>query len=302
MIGNNEPVKELKIGDELKFDNSNILAVSYYHRHQVPGNDYYVYDQYKDKEGKPLYPQRPILLGPIFAAAASGSVPKGKFEGKMIVIQNMNDGGAMPWHADWYRNKVKDYLGAELDNHFRIRFTEHSNHGDYPSQPDPTHDIVYLGVLQQTLRDLAAWVEKGIEPASTNYKVENGQVILPDNAKERGGIQPVISVLANGTQRAEIKAGKKVTLEGIAEVPQNAGIVVSAKWNFEGGKEFIDVKNIEKRYVDSSGSKIRIKIRHTYKNPGTYFPTLHVDSQRDGNFKTSFTRIQNLGSARVVVK
>jgi hypothetical protein len=301
-IGNNDGVKELKVGDELKFDNSNILAVSYYHRHQVPGDDYYVYNQYKDAEGKAIYPQRPMLLGPMFAAAASGSVPIGKFDGKMIVIQNMNDGGAMPWHADWYRNKVKENVGAGVDNHFRVRFTEHANHGDYPSQPDPTHDIVYLGVLHQTLRDLSAWVEKGIEPASTNYKVENGQVILPEEAKKRGGIQPVITVKANGKERAEIKAGESVTLEAIIEVPKNTGKVVLAEWNFEGGKEFTAIDNIVSHYTDSSGRKVKVKTTYTFKTPGTYFPTIQGASEREGNLKTSFALIKNLGSARVVVK
>ncbi len=301
-IGNNEAVKELQIGDELKFDNSNILAVSYYHRHQVPGDDYYVYNQYKDSDGKLIYPQRPMLLGPLFAAAASGSVPTGKFKGKMIVIQNMNDGGALPWHADWYRSKIKTYLGEELDNNFCVRFTEHANHGDYPSQPEPTHDIVYLGVLQQTLRDLSAWVENGIKPAGTNYKVVNGQVILPEKANERGGIQPVIKVKANGRERAEIKAGKSVTLEAYIEVPQNSGKVVSAEWNFEGGIEFIPVKNITRYYSGSAGNKVEIKTKYVFSKEGTYFPTIRVASQREGNLETPFTRIQNLGSVRVVVK
>lgn len=301
-IGNNEAVKDLRIGDELKFDNSNLLAVQYYHRHQVPGADYYVYNQYKDLNGNPKYPQRPMLLGPMFAASASGSVPTGKFKGKMIVIQNMNDGGALPWHADWYRSRIKEYLGTELDNNFRVRFTEHANHGDYPSQPDPTHDIVYLGVLQQTLLDLSAWVEKGIEPANTNYKVVNGQVILPKKANERGGIQPVVKVKANGKDRAEIKAGKSVILEAIIEVPNNTGKVVSAEWNFEGGKEFVAVENIVSHYTDSSGTKAKVKTTYTFKSPGTYFPTLQGASERDGDLETPFARIKNLGSARVVVK
>lgn len=301
-IGNNEAAKDLRIGDELKFDNSNLLAVQYYHRHQIPGSEYYIYNQYKDSNGNPKYPQRPMLLGPMFAAAASGSVPSGKFKGKMIVIQNMNDGGALPWHADWYRSKIKEYLGSELDNNFRIRYTEHANHGDYPSQPDPTHDIVYLGVLFQTLLDLSDWVEKGIEPASTNYKVENGQVILPKKANERGGIQPVVSVKANGKDRAEIKSGESVVLEAIIEVPNNSGKVVSAEWNFEGGKEFVAVENIVSHYTNSSGKKAKVKTTYKFKSPGTYFPTLQGASERVGDLKNPYARIKNLGSARVVVK
>ncbi|WP_297098524.1 hypothetical protein [uncultured Draconibacterium sp.] len=301
-VGNNEAAKKLKVGDELKFDNSNLLAVSYYHRHQVPGDEYYVYDQYKDANGKPIYPQRPMLLAPMFAAAASGSVPSGKFEGRMIVVQNMNDGGALPWHADWMKSRVKENLGDELDDHFCIMFTEHANHGDYPSQPDPTHDIVYLGVLHQALRDLSAWVEDGIKPMGTNYEVENGQVILPEKANKRGGIQPVIKVKANGKERTEIKAGETVTLEAIIEVPKNAGKVVLAEWNFEGGKEFVAVDNIVRYYTNSSGTKAKVRTTYTYKSPGTYFPTLQGGSERSGNLETPFAVIKNLGSARVIVK
>lgn len=302
-IGSNDAINKLKIGDELRFDNSNILAVQYYHRHQVPGNEYYAYDQYRNEKGEPKYPQRPMLLGPIFSAAASGSIPTGKFKGKMIIIQNMHDGGAFPWHADWYRSRAKEYLGTEADKNLRIWFTDHANHGDYPFQPDPTHDIVYLGVLQQALQDLSAWVEKGIEPPlNTDYKINNGQVVLPENAKQRRGIQPVAMVKANGKVRAEIKAGESVTLEAIIEVPQNAGKIVSAAWNFEGGKEFIDVININGYYTNSSGDKAKIKTTYTFKKTGIFFPTVLVASQREGDLKTPFTRIQNLGSARVIVK
>lgn len=302
-LGNNETVTELKVGDELRFDNSNLLAVQYYHRHQVPGNEYYVYNQYKGENGEPIFAQRPMLLGPMFAESASGSVPKGEFKGKMILVQNMNDGGAYPWHADWYRTKIKEHLGSELENNFRVWFTEHANHGDYPFQPDPTHDIVYLGVLHQALRDLSTWVEKGIvPPMSTNYKVVNGQVILPEEAGKRRGIQPVALVTANGRERTEIKAGESVTLEAIIEVPTNAGKVVAAAWNFEGGKEFIEVDNITNYYTSSSGNKVKIKTTFSYKTPGIYFPTLRVASQREGDFKTPFARIQNLGSARIIVK
>ena len=213
----------------------------------------------------------------------------------------MHDGGAFPWHADWYRNSAKKYLGDDVDKSLRIWFTEHANHGDYPSQPDPTKDIVYLGVLQQGLRDLSAWVEKGIEPPlSTNYQIENGQVILSENARSRRGIQPVVVVKANGKDRAEVKAGSAVKLEAIIEVPENAGKIVSASWNFEGEKGFAEVSNFSS-YITSE-TTVKINATPVYKNPGTFFPTLLVASQREGDSKTSFTRIQNLGSARVVVK
>ena len=56
-------------------DNSNFLASQSYHRHQDPGPQYKVWDQFRRADGSPIYPQRPMLLGPIFTANASGAVP-----------------------------------------------------------------------------------------------------------------------------------------------------------------------------------------------------------------------------------
>ena len=72
-------------GDQVQVDNSNFLAAQTYHRHQVPGPDYSVWNQFRGLDGKPLYPQRPVLLGPLFAANASGSVQNGKFQGKNAI-------------------------------------------------------------------------------------------------------------------------------------------------------------------------------------------------------------------------
>jgi hypothetical protein len=302
-LGNGDVAKRLKVGDELLIDNTNYLAVQYYHRHQMPGNEFYGWQQYKDSNGNPIWAQRPQLLGPMFAAGAGGSIPGGKFQGKMILLQNMYDGGAYPWNAHWYREKIKSNLGVELNNNFRLWFSDHANHGDYPFQADPTHTVVYLGILQQALRDLSAWVEKGIvPPMSTSYIVKEGQVIIPDNARERHGIQPVVHVKVNGSERAEVKPGQKITVEAVIDVPSNAGKVVSAEWNFVGGNNFKAITNIRKYYTTQAGSKVVIKTTYTYSQVGTFFPLLRVASQREGDFATPFTRIQNLGSARVVVK
>jgi hypothetical protein len=82
---------KIKPGDEVQVDNSNFLAVQTYHRHQVPGPEYTAWDQFRDAEGKPLYPQRPFLLGPLFTRGAAGSIPTGKFKGKMILLGSLWD-------------------------------------------------------------------------------------------------------------------------------------------------------------------------------------------------------------------
>jgi hypothetical protein len=307
---------QIKPGDEVQVDNSNFLAVQTYHRHQVPGKEYYVYDQFRDKDGKPIYPQRPMLLGPMFTRGAAGVVPTGKFKGKMILLESLWDREAFAWQADWYRSRVKENLGDSTDNYFRLWYTDRALHGDISIEDDPTRTVSYLGVLQQALLDLSAWVEKGIVPAATtNYKIVDGQVVVPPTAQERKGIQPIVTVKVGSGKRADVKVGEPVTFTAEIEVPRNAGKVVAAAWNFVGAPE-----NISKRSgwdfltssvfpvagkitpTDKTGSRVRVKTTYTFSKPGTYFPTLRVASQRQGDTKTPFTRIQNLDRVRVVVK
>ena len=155
----------LQPGDTVIVDNSGYLAAQTYHRHQVPvSDDYPVWDQFRNPDGSPVYPQRPLILGPLFAAGAAGTVQTGRFEGKMIVVESLLDREALPWQADWYRSKVRDHLGSAVDDHFRLWFTDNALHGDDEVQESPSHTISYLGVLHQALRDLSRWVEEGVAP------------------------------------------------------------------------------------------------------------------------------------------
>jgi len=308
----------LKPGDDVQVDNSNFLAVQTYHRHQLPPSreEYPVYEQFRDKDGKPIYPQRPMLLGPLFTKGAAGVLPTGKFKGKMILLESLMDREAFAWQADWYRSRVKEALGDSTDNHFRLWYTDHALHGDIPIEDDPTRTISYLGILQQALLDLSAWVEKGITPAATtNYKIVDGQVVIPPTADERKGIQPVVTVKANGGERADVKVGQLVTFTAEVEVPKNMGKVVAAAWHFEGVPDDISKRSgwsfnksgtfpVKATWtpVDKTGSRVTLKTTYTFTKPGTYFPTLRVASQRQGDAKTPFTRIQNLDRVRVVVQ
>jgi hypothetical protein len=135
MLGFVDPsvAAQIKAGDEITVDNSNFLAMESYHRHQVPGPDFKVWDQFRGADGKPLYPQRPMLLGPLFVKSTSGSDMHGRFDGKMIVAASLWDREAMPWQADWYRQRVAGHLGATTDDSFRLWYTDHAVHGDEPT-------------------------------------------------------------------------------------------------------------------------------------------------------------------------
>ena len=102
----------LQPGDTVRVDNSGYLAAETYHRHQVPRTATSPSGTSSGtRTAAPLYPQRPSLLGPSFAAAAAGTVQTGRFEGKMIVVESLLDREALPWQADWYRSKVREHFG-----------------------------------------------------------------------------------------------------------------------------------------------------------------------------------------------
>jgi hypothetical protein len=301
VLGIVDPAVAAKIapGDEVQVDNSNFLAAQTYHRHQVPGPEFKVWDQFRGADGKPIYPQRPMLLGPAFTKATAGSLPEGNWTGKMILVDSLWDREAMPWQADWYRQKVNAHQGAAADSNFRLWYTDHALHGDQATQlEDPTRTVSYLGVLHQALRDLAAWVERGVAPpVSTRYRIADGQVVVPATAKARGGVQPVVTLAANGRVRADIAAGQTVTFTGTITVPPGAGSVIAAQWDFDGAGTFPVTSPVPR------GAKtVTVRVTHRFDTPGTYFPALRGISQRQGDTATPFARIQNLGRVRVVVQ
>ncbi|MFP5306022.1 MAG: hypothetical protein ACLGI7_09395, partial [Gammaproteobacteria bacterium] len=284
-------------GDAVRVDNSLYLALQTYHRHQVPPSGYPVWDQFRDADGKPLYLQRPMLLGPLFTQGTAGTVPTGRFKGKMIVVASLLDREAYPWQADWYRSKVEEHLGGALDEHFRLWFTDNALHGDSERQDDRTRSVSYLGVLHQALRDLAAWVEAdAAPPASTRYRVVDGQVQVAAAAAERMGIQPVVSLTANGAERTQVSVGERVSFAGRIEAPPAAGKIVSAEWDFDGSGAFAQPAAIGK-----SASAVAVRASRSFPKAGTYFVTLRAALQRDGDAGSPYARVQNLARVRVVV-
>jgi plastocyanin len=192
-------------------------------------------------------------------------------------------------------------MGANLDENFRLWFLDHANHGDLSNPNAPTHVVSYVAVLHQALLDLSDWVEKGVAPAATtNYKVVDGQVVVPASANERKGIQPVVTLLANDGERAEVKPGQPITFKATIEVPPHAGKVIAAEWDFEGNGTF-PVKD-KLKSAQKSREQITLKATHVFSKAGTYFVTLKGVSQRQGDSTDPFTRIQNLARVRVVVE
>lgn len=295
--GDTEVMARLQPGDEVEVNNRGFLAAQTYHRHQVPSSDFAVWDQFRNPDGSPLYPQRPLLLGPLFAAAAAGTVQTGKFTGKMIVVESLLDREAFPWQADWYRSRVEEDLGDTIDEHFRVWFVDHALHGDSDVQDDPTHAVSYLGVLHQALRDLSRWVEQGVAPPpSTNYSIVDGQVVVPIEANERAGVQPVVTFTVDGAECATVAADTEVSFQVLAHLPHDTGEIVSVEWDFDGAGLF------PVRELMAASDRAAVERRHSFTEPGTHFATVRVTSQREGDTTSSYARIQNLARVRVVVR
>lgn len=297
-VTNLKTVAKIKPGDEVRVDNSNFLAAQTFHRHQVPDASYKVYDQFRGPDGKPLYPQRRMLLGPLFAQGAAGTVPTGHFNGKIITVDSLLDREAVPWQADWYRRKFDEHYGADASNRYRIWYTENALHGAQQYVEDPTRVINYNPVLEQALRDVSAWVEKGVAPPqSTNYKVLDGQVYPAATAAARGGVQPVVTLKANGGAKAGVKAGQKVNFVTTIAAPPGTGKVVGAEWDFDGSGKFA-----EKSELKAAAQSVTLTASHAFAKPGTYFVAMRAYSHRTGNMTTPYARIPNIGRVRVVVK
>jgi hypothetical protein len=154
-------------GDQVRIDNSWVLALQTYQRHQVPTPDMYGWNQFRGADGQPVYPQRDALIGPIAAAGTAGSVPNGRIHGKMIVLEAVMDIDAFAWQADWYKTQVKAQLGSRFEDSFALWFIDHAQHDNPLTSKAHAHTVSFAGALQQALRDVSAWVERGMRPADT---------------------------------------------------------------------------------------------------------------------------------------
>lgn len=296
-------LSKVKPGDKLKLDNSDYIAIQSYYRHQVPPDkSFHAWDQFRDENGNPTLPQRENFMG--YGFTGTGTVQDGEIQGKVIVVQSLMDESTCPWCGDWYRNKVKD-AGKEKD--FRIYYMERCMHGDV-QELESHMNTNYLGALRQALLDVSDWVERGIEPiASTHYRYEDGQILVPSTAEERGGVQPVVTLLANGSDCARVKAGEKVHFDVKAVMPENAGEITEMAIDFETDHRFPNPEAFQSTCVFTRTTEGKLsaavsEAEYTYELPGTYFAAVRVKGSRSGSGEEIYTQIRNLARVRIVVE
>lgn len=305
-----DPQSLIQVGDAvtraamLEIDNSASLALTAYHRYQVPSErDFHVWDQFRRSDGTAIYPQRPLLVGPVIGDGASGGGQfTGRFAGRMIVIGNLLDLDAFPWDGDWYAQRVKTALGPRFENNFRLWYNENANHADGSVIiSGKSNDVVlvsYVGILQQALRDLSHWVEAGKPPSpTTRYNIANGQVEIARAGALRGGIQASVDLTTAGKKVVHVRSGEPVTLTGKISLPANVGKVVAVEWSATSEGPFA---RSGLKHLPDGDFQVRKVVRYT--TPGTYYPVLRVTTQRQGNAQTPFALVRNLDRLRVVVQ
>ena len=88
---------------------------------------------------------------------------------------------------------VKKRLGNKIDQRYRLYYNDHAMHGNPGTNlASNARTVDYTGMLQQTVRDVVAWVEDGKSPPrNTLYWVDDGAQIKCRSARSvRPGGKP----------------------------------------------------------------------------------------------------------------
>lgn len=284
-------------GDTIHINNRPFLAYCYFYRHHLLAEPEY---DFLRPDGNPMFPQYEIPE----MSAFMGVKHTGRYEGKLMWVHHTHDSSLWPPQGLGFKANVeKEYGIEEAHNKFRLRWTENAEHvppvmaASAPSRANTTWLVNYQPIIEQSLADLAAWVEDGVDPVDTAFEYRDGAIVLPDTAAERRGIQPVVSVTANGSVRTEVNVGEEFTLTVHAEVPPGAGTVIGVEWDFDGSGSYPQSEK-----VDGTASSVSLSTTYKYDKPGTYFATALVESHRDGDIAATSRRIPNVASARIVVR
>ncbi|GJC86675.1 hypothetical protein ColLi_09513 [Colletotrichum liriopes] len=292
---------QLSKGIRLHVDNRWSLAAHAYYRHQVPQRPgFYGFDQFQTTNGT-LYPQRAIDTSQILASSVSGGGHTGAIGCKLIVIQNLMDSDAFPWHADWYRSQVKQQLGDRFDDNYRLWYNDNAEHY-YEERPLDRLAIIvpYNGIYQQALRDVSAWVEDGVPaPDTTSYTIstDDNSVRLPSTAAERRGVQPVVEFSVDGGRKGTAKPGQAVTFRAAIETPPGTGEVVDVEWDLFSTGTF-------SRSGPAIAPNQSVHVEHTvaYNTTGDHVVVVRATSSRKGDPGAAYARVMNLARVNVLVE
>ncbi|MBX3708062.1 MAG: hypothetical protein KF911_15660 [Pseudomonadales bacterium] len=259
-------------GDRLQINNRALLAFMFLHRHAVDRR-YPGMRQFFDGD-RPRYRQRPADFDAVH-------LPTGRFAGKMILLQHLLDREALPTSADPYIADVRGHLGDRVDQAFRVWWIDNAQHGVPLDQRNRYID--FRGCYSQALADVIDWVETGQEPpASTPHTLDAGtQVVLPDTAAERRGIQPTVRLMANGKASAQVRIGEPVRLTARIEVPHGAGALESVAFDLDGSGAFATAWPVS----GADPTAATAELEHVFTEAGEHVVTVEAASGRAGRHR-----------------
>jgi hypothetical protein len=304
-----EMFEGVRPGDEVELDNSDWLAFTHLYKHSVEWNvpglhaEQGVPDEYDDFafDGVPIHEQTSEVLYDLNELRP--------FTSKMIVLACSLDCMIWPTFISPLHRHLRLTQEERADDTLRLWWVENATHGPPEMMGmmgaagvmDPrvwrTRLVDYAGPARQALLDVAKWVEEGVTPPSdTAYSFSrNQQLQLSPDAGARGGIQPVVSLVVNGGERADVKVGESFHLVGTATQPPGTGRIAVAEVDFASD----DTWPYQGRIDGGASEHVEIDVTHAFDAPGVYFPSFRVRAWRDDDH--SVVPIQNLARVRVVV-
>lgn len=288
----NSPIllSAVHVGSKVRVNNRFILAMYFYPRYSIiPG--LHSYDQYRNADGSPKYPQRADTDVLTYAnyRTMGGRIETGDIKTKVMIIEGRDDNLSWPLFNAGYAEQIERTLGAAKARTM-MRFYLHDNGRHAVGGGAP-------GVFQQSMQDMMAWVEKGVEPPpSTSYTIRDGQVVPPASAAERHGLQPVMSLSANGAARAVVGVNQPVKLTANLEMPPGTGQIVQHAWSVDGAADPTPA-------LTKPQPRVEVDRSVSFDKPGDYVVRLTVHGQRDGLLKpANQTLLENYREVQVVVQ
>lgn len=292
----NSPVllDALTVGGKIRINNRFFLAYVYYPRHSILDNGNPAYDQYKDKNGKPKYPQRELQTADLGNFRTIGGITEtGYLKTKTMIMENLEDANSYPYVAGFYTQQVRKTLGnRKADEMYRVYYQEHAGH---------SNGGLVQGVFNQMLLDLIAWAERGV-PAkpSSRYMIDPiTQVVQPLNAVDRRGLQPVVNLTANGGDRAEVGILQPVNLSANVQMPPETGKIIQFSWSVQ--RQGVPAISEPATVLDAPKEEVAVNRTMSFAEPGEYLVSLNASGDRNGTAGTT-TEVKNLDRVRVVVR
>ena len=291
LSGRNSPVLlgALAKNGKIRVTNRFLLAAYFYPRHTiVPG--YYQYDQYRNADGTPKFPQRPYSVADLTTMKqGAGVVSLGDIKTKVMLFQNLSDFMAFPSWVAGYANTIEQKLGkAKADQMLRIYYQERGGH---------TNGGIVGGVFNQALLDMMAWAEKGVAPKPSSrwtFELPMTQVILSPDAALRRGLQPVVEITVNGTDHARVAVDQPVKLVGRVEMPPTTGRIVQYNWTYGTATDAT--------ILPKALQRVDVTRTVSFTAPGDYIIRLTANGQRGGLADPADrTLAQNFKEVRVIV-